>query len=755
MWRVGNGLSIEAKSGNWFLSISIIGQSSYRSQSSKVADYIDNDFRWKADKIREDFLPHEAQAILLTPIAKARITNSRFVDMAPRKKLKAKGVVHEPHESNKNTQQENMVKESVDQVNEVEKDTIASGASKRGRTQQENMAKESVDQVNKVEEDTVASGASKRGRTHMDCLFNARRAGIRKEVAFNKLGQPVGSNAAKFESYIGVVAREKVKITYPTWHTVPEDVKEQIWKSVTLAFNVDHTQKKGCLSSAGVKWRQYKTTLTREYVYKRKTSPDLNIPPPKSGIDEIVWRDFVISRLSTNFMQMSDEHKKIVERNQLPHRLSRKGYARYALEHESLLSGDDDIDRATLWIEGRKNKDGELEGDELKEKAEKIFSFIEQKKDGGSECEVEGGILSQALESKEHYGRLRGIGGVINPSTNFQHHSSKLSNPHLCKQYEIELIAQKKRNIEQDERIRRLEELVFKTNADKVETEELGSCSVKIQRSLHDDTPLDHSHTPVKLVGDDFDLKIVDEKMGLDNDDKLKGKSVALSLESSTDIVAYGTIIKIYDPNELIHGIKLPKNCMRVAIEKAVDESAHLPIPNGDYLTTKDAIGSHVAWPMNLMKLHVQSARKNRKKHEIKTPSLDSSSVPAQLYMLYCYSKLQSTTSRVISIPLDNDVFGHERLLYLNFEDVDPFCRLNPISYTCIVVYLWHLHLEMNKDKVNKFRFIDPYGIGYMPFDRKDQTFLDDQISLRARSLANRLVGTRHDQLVLAPCNVL
>ncbi|KAL8464724.1 hypothetical protein ACS0TY_034290 [Phlomoides rotata] len=446
---------------------------------------------------------------------------------------------------------------------------------------------------------------------------------------------------------------------------------------------------------------------------------------------------------------MSDEHKKIAERNQLPHRLSRKGYARYALENESLLSGDDDIDRATLWIEGQKNKDGELERDELKEKAEKFCNFIEQKKDGGSECEVEGDILSQALESNEHYGRLRGIGGVINPSTNFHIHSNKLSNSHLCKQYEIELIAQKKRNIEQDERIQRLEELVFKSNGDKVEIEELGSCSVKIQRSIHDDTPLDHSSTPVKLLGDDFDLKIVDEKMGLDNDDKLKGKYVALSLESRTNIVAYGTIIKIYDPNELIHGgIKLPKNCMRVTIERAVDESAHLPIPNGDYLTTKDAIGSHVAWSMHLMKLRVQSARKNRKKHEIKTPSLDSSSVPAQLYMLYCYSKLQSTTSGVISIPLDNDVFGHEHLLYLNFEDVDPFYRLNPISYTCIPVYLWHLHQEMNKDKVNKFGFVDPYGIWYIPFDRKDRTFLDEKISLRARSLANRLVGTRHCDLV-------
>ncbi|KAL8464531.1 hypothetical protein ACS0TY_034162 [Phlomoides rotata] len=243
--------------------------------------------------------------------------------------------------------------------------------------------------------------------------------------------------------------------------------------------------------------------------------------------------------------------------------------------------------------------------------------------------------------------------------------------------------------------------------------------------------------------------------MELDNDDKLKGKIVALSVESRIDIVAYGTIIKIYDPNELIHGIKLPKNCMCVAIEKVVGESVHLPIPNGDNLTTKDAIESHVAWPMHLMKLHVQSARNDRQKHEIKTPSLDSSSVPTQLYMLYCYSKLQSITFGVISIPLDNDVFAHERLLYLNFEDVDPFCRLNPISYTCIVVYIWHLHQELNKDKVNKFRFVDPYDIGYMPSDRKDRKFLYEQISLRARSLANRLVGTRHDQLVLAPCNVL
>lgn len=55
------------------------------------------------------------------------------------------------------------------------------------------------------------------------------------------------------------------------------------------------------MSSAGVKWRQFKTDLTREFVYKRIDTPDLNTPPKDFDIDEITWRDFVISRLSIPF----------------------------------------------------------------------------------------------------------------------------------------------------------------------------------------------------------------------------------------------------------------------------------------------------------------------------------------------------------------------------------------------------------------------------------------------------------------------
>ncbi|KAL8539343.1 hypothetical protein ACS0TY_001099 [Phlomoides rotata] len=343
----------------------------------------------------------------------------------------------------------------------------------------------------RVEDDTVTPSLddtithSKRGRTNMYCLYKDRATGVIKDVNFGKLGWPIGENGIKLQSYIGVLAREKVLITYPTWKHVPKDIKEQIWKAVTLTFNVSPAWKKSCLSSAGSKWRTFKTTLTKEYVYKRIDTPYLNIPPDGSDIDLNVCTDFVISRLSDKFKQMSDEHKELAKLNKWPHNLSRKGYARYASENQSLLSGDNDLDRATLWLEARKKKDGEFENDELKEITSKVVSWFyrEKKKSSGSEYEVEGGILSQALGSTEHYGRVRGIGGHVIPSSYVYLHNNKLSSNELCKQHEMELMAHRKRNIEQDERIRRLEEQIFKNHGHKTEIEELGSCTGKVSAS--------------------------------------------------------------------------------------------------------------------------------------------------------------------------------------------------------------------------------------------------------------------------------
>lgn len=71
---------------------------------------------------------------------------------------------------------------------------------------------------------------------------------------------------------------------------------------------------------------------------------------------------------------------------------------------------------------------------------------------------------------------------------------------------------------------------------------------------------------------------------------------------------------------------------------------------------------------------------------KVRKPTLDRTSVPQQLYLAYCYFKVAGRNN--ITICLDNDVLGHERALYVTFEDIDAFSRLLPISTTCIVVYI-------------------------------------------------------------------
>ncbi|XP_073304539.1 uncharacterized protein [Primulina huaijiensis] len=144
---------------------------------------------------------------------------------------------------------------------------------------------------------------SSRGRTRLDRLVRQRVHGIRKNVRFNKLGQPVGEFAGEMQSYIGVLVREKVKISYQTWKMVPNDVKDLIWESVNLTYNVDQSWKKGCLNSANNKWRQFKSFLTQKFILsKRDNTEDLKEPPIGFGITRDDWSSFVISSLSDDFL---------------------------------------------------------------------------------------------------------------------------------------------------------------------------------------------------------------------------------------------------------------------------------------------------------------------------------------------------------------------------------------------------------------------------------------------------------------------
>lgn len=58
------------------------------------------------------------------------------------------------------------------------------------------------------------------------------------------------------QSYIGVLDRERAKVSFKLWRDVPQEVKNTIWDSIKLTFNVDDQWKKGCMESANTKWHQ-------------------------------------------------------------------------------------------------------------------------------------------------------------------------------------------------------------------------------------------------------------------------------------------------------------------------------------------------------------------------------------------------------------------------------------------------------------------------------------------------------------------
>lgn len=65
-------------------------------------------------------------------------------------------------------------------------------------------------------------------------------------------------------------------------------------------------------------------------------------------------------------------------------------------------------------------------------------------------------------------------------------------------------------------------------------------------------------------------------------------------------IVAYGSIIDL--ASKEVHGVPLGDANLRVAIDIAIDGQALLPIPVREELkTVDDAVGSHVAWPKDLV----------------------------------------------------------------------------------------------------------------------------------------------------------
>lgn len=73
-----------------------------------------------------------------------------------------------------------------------------------------------------------------RGPTRLDILPVSEQR--RKNVRWNRLGQPIGKSSITLSSTLGVIARQYLPITINNWKKVDKELKERLWSLILVRF---------------------------------------------------------------------------------------------------------------------------------------------------------------------------------------------------------------------------------------------------------------------------------------------------------------------------------------------------------------------------------------------------------------------------------------------------------------------------------------------------------------------------------------
>ncbi|KAH1193015.1 hypothetical protein GmHk_19G054142 [Glycine max] len=136
-------------------------------------------------------------------------------------------------------------------------------------------------------------------------------------------GKADGPHRKKLRSYLGIVARDKVDVTYENWKEVPTAQKDLIWEDIQEEFDIpeasDSRTKRKLLQTVGERWRQFKSDHTRKWAHAADQDGVEDTVCEKYGISKEKWAQFCQTRCA----QEGTGHQK---QNTTPHVLSRGGY---------------------------------------------------------------------------------------------------------------------------------------------------------------------------------------------------------------------------------------------------------------------------------------------------------------------------------------------------------------------------------------------------------------------------------------------
>ncbi|KAL5138154.1 hypothetical protein HKD37_10G028403 [Glycine soja] len=182
--------------------------------------------------------------------------------------------------------------------------------------------------------DASASTSTVKRTCKASCLrsLSTRPPGVKRPVVHvdPATGKADGPHKKKLRTYLGIVARDKVDITYENWKKVPTAQKDLIWEDIQAEFDIpeasDSRTKRKLLQTVGERWRQFKSDLTRKWALAADQDGVEDTVCDKYDISKEKWAQFCQTRRDPSWEDVRIKAQAIQKQNTAPHVLSRGGY---------------------------------------------------------------------------------------------------------------------------------------------------------------------------------------------------------------------------------------------------------------------------------------------------------------------------------------------------------------------------------------------------------------------------------------------
>ncbi|KAI3716001.1 hypothetical protein L6452_23030 [Arctium lappa] len=238
--------------------------------------------------------------------------------------------------------------------------------------------------------------------------------GKRRVVEFDQWGRFTGKYRAEFSSYLGDLARHAVGLRFLKWKKVTKELKDMLWDSITLYYEIDVSRRKQMMCHLAERLRDFRRKLYTKYIQPNIGKPRKLrvVPKPYKGfVQQKHWDAFVEWRLSPEFKDVSTAAKQARAKVKYPHRLGRSGYTglREKLVKNKELAEDEVPERSFMWRKARESKDGEYKDDDVRNVANEITCHEKEIAEGSIKLD-EGTDALTLVFGKDHNGRVRGVG---------------------------------------------------------------------------------------------------------------------------------------------------------------------------------------------------------------------------------------------------------------------------------------------------------------------------------------------------------